>query len=116
MSDIHLPNRDPSDLRIDLEKGIFLCRNQGDTDSGNNSLHSSTTGTGSSKQSQPMESSFLEEDEEVFMDDMKLSPEMRMKKQTVNKNIIEVKYRGKVMFITANELNPNMCFREMFSP
>ena len=98
LSDIELPDSHNSDLGIDLEKGIFLRRNRGDTDSGNNSLNtnrsSSSTGTASSKLSQPMESSFMEEDEEDYSENLKMSPEIRITKPQINKNIIEVRYRG----------------------
>jgi len=97
LSDIELPDGHNSDLGIDLEKGIFLRRNRGDTDSGNNSLNtnrsSSSTGTASSKLSQPMESSFMEEDEEDYSENLKMSPEIRITKPQINKNIIEVRYR-----------------------
>jgi len=97
LSDIELPDSQNSDLGIDLEKGIFLRRNRGDTDSGNNSLNtnrsSSSTGTASSKLSQPMESSFMEEDEEDYSENLKSSPDIRITKPTINKNIIEVRYR-----------------------
>jgi len=94
MTDLELPDRKGTELGLDLEKGIYLRRNRGDTDSGNNSLHSSSTDTGSSKLSQPMESSFLEEDEEDYTEQhINMSPEIRIKKPTVNKNIIEVRYR-----------------------
>jgi len=97
LSDIELPEGQNSDLGIDLEKGIFLRRNRGDTDSGNNSLNtnrsSSSTGTASSKLSQPMESSFMEEDEEDYSENLKMSPEIRITKPQINKNIIEVRYR-----------------------
>ena len=99
LSDIELPEGQNTDLGIDLEKGIFLRRNRGDTDSGNNSLNtnrsSSSTGTSSSKLSQPMESSFMEEDEEDYSENLKMSPEIRITKPQINKNIIEVRYRGK---------------------
>merc|ERR550525_1901769 len=80
MSDIELPDTRHSDLGIDLEKGIFLRRHRGDTDSGNNSLNTnksnSSTGTSqSSKQSQPIESSFMEEDEDDYAENLKMSPE-----------------------------------------
>merc|ERR1712126_754623 len=84
------------DLAISLEKGIFLRRNLGDTDSGHNRLHSSSTGissstgTASSKLSQPAESSFVEEEEEEIRSD---SPEVRIKNPAVNKSVIEVRYR-----------------------
>ena len=99
MSDIELPDTRHSDLGIDLEKGIFLRRHRGDTDSGNNSLNTnksnSSTGTSqSSKQSQPIESSFMEEDEEDYAENLKMSPEIRITKPQINKNIIEVRYRG----------------------
>eukprot|EP00090_Calanus_glacialis_P014255 TRINITY_DN22_c0_g1_i1.p1 TRINITY_DN22_c0_g1~~TRINITY_DN22_c0_g1_i1.p1 ORF type:complete len:697 (-),score=130.01 TRINITY_DN22_c0_g1_i1:386-2476(-) len=97
LSDIELPDSQNSDLGIDLEKGIFLRRNRGDTDSGNNSLNtnrsSSSTGTASSKLSQPMESSFMEEDEEDYSENLKMSPDIRITKPQINKNIIEVRYR-----------------------
>lgn len=97
LSDIELPDGQNSDLGIDLEKGIFLRRNRGDTDSGNNSLNtnrsSSSTGTASSKLSQPMESSFMEEDEEDYSENLKMSPDIRITKPQINKNIIEVRYR-----------------------
>ena len=90
-----LGDPDGAELGLDLEKGIFLRRSRADTDSGNNSLHSSSTGTASSKLSQPMESSFVEEDEEDYAENPKLSPEIRIKKPSLNTNIIEVRYRGK---------------------
>jgi len=99
MTDIELPDTRHSDLGIDLEKGIFLRRQLGDTtDSGNNSLNTnksnSSTGTSSSsKQSQPIESSFMEEDEDQYAENMKMSPEVRITKPQINKNIIEVRYR-----------------------
>merc|ERR1712032_1074755 len=70
---------------LDLEKGVFLRRRE--ADSGNNSLQSST-GTASSKLSQPRDSSnsFLEEEERP-------SPEVRIKTPAANTNIIEVRYR-----------------------
>ena len=101
MTDIELPDTPHSDLGIDLEKGIFLRRQRGDTtDSGNNSLNTnksnSSTGTSSSsKQSQPRESSFMEEDEDLYAENLKMSPEIRITKPQINKNIIEVRYRGK---------------------
>ena len=100
MSDIELPDTRHSDLGIDLEKGIFLRRHRGDTDSGNNSLNTnksnSSTGTSSSsKQSQPIESSFMEEDEDQYAENLKMSPQIRITKPQINKNIIEVRYRGK---------------------
>ena len=101
MTDIELPDTRHSDLGIDLEKGIFLRRQRGDTtDSGNNSLNTnksnSSTGTSSSsKQSHPIESSFMEEDEDQYAEKMKMSPEIRITKPQMNKNIIEVRYRGK---------------------
>ena len=100
MTDIELPDTRHSDLGIDLEKGIFLRRQRGDTtDSGNNSLNTnksnSSTGTSqSSKQSQPIESSFMEEDEDDYAENLKMSPEIRITKPQINKNIIEVRYRG----------------------
>ena len=106
MSDIELPDTRNSDLGIDLEKGIFLRRQRagvssgsGDTDSGNNSLNTNrsncSTGTSSSsKASQPVESSFMEEDEDDYAENIKLSPEIRITKPQINKNIIEVRYRG----------------------
>merc|ERR1712176_516280 len=99
MTDIELPDTRHSDLGIDLEKGIFLRRQRGDTtDSGNNSLNTnksnSSTGTSSSsKQSQPIESSFMEEDEDQYAENLKMSPEIRITKPQINKNIIEVRYR-----------------------
>ena len=108
MSDIELPDTRHSDLGIDLEKGIFLRRQQRpavdprtqDTDSGNNSLNTNrsncSTGTSScSKTSQPVESSFMEEDEDDYAENIKMSPEIRITKPQINKNIIEVRYRGK---------------------
>ena len=101
MTDIELPDTRHSDLGIDLEKGIFLRRQRGDTtDSGNNSLNTnksnSSTGTSSSsKQSQPIESSFMEEDEDQYAENLKMSPQIRITKPQINKNIIEVRYRGK---------------------
>ena len=77
---------------MDLEKAAFLRRSRADTDSGNNSLQSST-GTNSSKLSQPIESSFVEEDEEDYKEEPITSPEVRIKPST-NTNIIEVRYRG----------------------
>ena len=106
MSDIELPDTRHSDLGIDLEKGIFLRRQQrpgpgvgADTDSGNNSLNTNhsncSTGTSSSsKASQPVESSFMEEDEDDYAENIKMSPEIRITKPQINKNIIEVRYRG----------------------
>merc|ERR1712173_251479 len=69
-----------------------------DTDSGNNSLNTNrsncSTGTSSSsKQSQPIESSFMEEDEDDYAENIKMSPEIRITKPQINKNIIEVRYR-----------------------
>ena len=110
LSDIELPEGQNSDLGIDLEKGIFLRRNRGDTDSGNNSLNtnrsSSSTGTASSKLSQPMESSFMEEDEEDYSENLKMSPEIRITKPQINKNIIEVRYRGR-FFISKTKVRDN---------
>ena len=110
LSDIELPEGQNSDLGIDLEKGIFLRRNRGDTDSGNNSLNtnrsSSSTGTASSKLSQPMESSFMEEDEEDYSENLKMSPEIRITKPQINKNIIEVRYRGR-FFISKTKVRNN---------
>merc|ERR1719237_1338840 len=75
---------------LDLEKGVFLRRRE--ADSGNNSLQSST-GTASSKLSQPREcNSFLEEEEPDF-EEKRLSPEIRIKTPAANTNIIEVRYR-----------------------
>ena len=74
---------------LDLEKGVFLRRRE--ADSGNNSLQSST-GTASSKLSQPP-TSFLEEDEADFEEEIP-SPEVRIKRPAANTNIIEVRYRG----------------------
>ena len=107
MSDIELPDSRHSDLGIDLEKGIFLRKQQraGDSgDSGNNSLNTNrsncSTGTSSSsKNSQPVESSFLEEDEDEYRENLKLSPEIRITKPQINKNIIEVRYRGESSII-----------------
>ena len=110
MSDIELPDSRHSDLGIDLEKGIFLRRQQrpgaqdprtqDSGDSGNNSLNTNrsncSTGTSSSsKTSQPVESSFMEEDEDDYAENIKMSPEIRITKPQINKNIIEVRYRGK---------------------
>ena len=76
---------------LDLEKGVFLRRRE--ADSGNNSLQSST-GTASSKLSQPREcNSFLEEEEADFEEE-RPSPEVRIKRPAANTNIIEVRYRG----------------------
>ena len=76
---------------LDLEKGVFLRRRE--ADSGNNSLQSST-GTASSKLSQPREcNSFLEEEEADF-EEQRPSPEVRIKRPAANTNIIEVRYRG----------------------
>ena len=76
---------------LDLEKGVFLRRRE--ADSGNNSLQSST-GTASSKLSQPREcNSFLEEEEADFEQE-RPSPEVRIKRPAANTNIIEVRYRG----------------------
>ena len=76
---------------LDLEKGVFLRRRE--ADSGNNSLQSST-GTASSKLSQPREcNSFLEEEEADF-EEQRPSPEVRIKTPAANTNIIEVRYRG----------------------
>ena len=44
-----------------------------------------------------MESSFVEEDEEDYAENPKVSPEIRIKKPSLNTNIIEVRYRGKQM-------------------
>lgn len=106
MSDIELPDSRHSSLGIDLEKGIFLRRQQRpapdtktqDTDSGNNSLNTNrsncSTGTSSSsKTSQPVESSFMEEDEDDYAENIKMSPDIRITKPQINKNIIEVRYR-----------------------
>lgn len=108
MSDIELPDTRHSDLGIDLEKGIYLRQKQGDHrlgrqggdsgDSGNNSLNTNrsncSTGTSSSsKASQPVESSFMEEDEDDYAENVKMSPEIRITKPQINKNIIEVRYR-----------------------
>ena len=108
MSDIELPDSRHSDLGIDLEKGIFLRSRQrvgagsGDcTDSGNNSLNTNrsncSTGTSSSSKASnhPVESSFIEEDEDDYAENIKMSPEIRITKPQINKNIIEVRYRGK---------------------
>ena len=74
-----------------MEKGVFLRRRE--ADSGNNSLQSST-GTASSKLSQPREcNSFLEEEEADFEEE-RPSPEVRIKRPAANTNIIEVRYRG----------------------
>jgi len=106
MSDIELPDSRHSDLGIDLEKGIFLRSRQrvgtgsGDcTDSGNNSLNTNrsncSTGTSSSSKASnhPVESSFIEEDEDDYAENIKMSPEIRITKPQINKNIIEVRYR-----------------------
>ena len=78
---------------LDLEKGVFLRRRE--ADSGNNSLQSST-GTASSKLSQPREcNSFLEE-EEADYEEERPSPEVRIKTPSANTNIIEVRYRGEL--------------------
>ena len=78
---------------LDLEKGVFLRRRE--ADSGNNSLQSST-GTASSKLSQPREcNSFLEE-EEADYEEERPSPEVRIKTPAANTNIIEVRYRGEL--------------------
>merc|ERR1719491_762886 len=74
---------------MDLEKAAFLRRSRADTDSGNNSLQSST-GTNSSKLSQPIESSFMEEDEEDYKEEPSTCPEVRIKPST---NTNEVRYR-----------------------
>ena len=87
---------------MDLEKGVFLRRSRADTDSGNNSLQSST-GTNSSKLSQPIESSFLEEDEEEYKEEVSSSPEVRIKPST-NTNIIEVRYRGEIAIFLQTSL------------
>ena len=112
MSDIELPDTRHSDLGIDLEKGIYLRQKQGDHrlgrqggdsgDSGNNSLNTNrsncSTGTSSSsKASQPVESSFMEEDEDDYAENVKMSPEIRITKPQINKNIIEVRYRGNIL-------------------
>ena len=107
MSDIELPDSRHSDLGIDLEKGIFLRSRQragagsGDcSDSGNNSLNTNrsncSTGTSSSSKASnhPVESSFIEEDEDDYAENIKMSPEIRITKPQINKNIIEVRYRG----------------------
>lgn len=98
MSDVELPDSRQGDLGIDLEKGIFLRRHRGDTDSGNNSLNTnrsgSSTGTASSKLSQPPETAFPEEEEEDYAEKMKMSPDIRITNPQPNKNIIEVRYRG----------------------
>ena len=115
MSDIELPDPRHSDLGIDLEKGIFLRRPQqlqqrgntgpataatADSDSGNNSLNTNrsncSTGTSSSSKASgpPVESSFMEEDEDDYAENVKMSPEIRITKPQINKNIIEVRYRG----------------------
>ena len=80
---------------LDLEKGVFLRRRE--ADSGNNSLQSST-GTASSKLSQPRDSSnsFLEEDE-ADLEEERPSPEVRIKTPAANTNIIEVRYRGELL-------------------
>ena len=81
---------------LDLEKGVFLRRRE--ADSGNNSLQSST-GTASSKLSQPREcNSFLEEEEAEFEEE-RPSPEVRIKTPAANTNIIEVRYRGEFPYI-----------------
>lgn len=116
MSDIELPDTRHSDLGIDLEKGIFLRRPQqqqqrgnigpataatADSDSGNNSLNTNrsncSTGTSSSSKASgpPVESSFMEEDEDDYAENVKMSPEIRITKPQINKNIIEVRYRGR---------------------
>merc|ERR1719229_1153644 len=62
---------------LDLEKGVLL----------------SSTGTASSKLSQPREcNSFLEE-EEADYEEERPSPEVRIKRPAANTNIIEVRYR-----------------------
>lgn len=116
MSDIELPDSRHSDLGIDLEKGIFLRRQQRpppdprtqESDSGNNSLNTNrsncSTGTSSSsKASQPVESSFMEEDEDDYAENIKMSPEIRITKPQINKNIIEVRYRGRHYEISCSE-------------
>ena len=76
---------------LDLEKGVFLRRRE--ADSGNNSLQSST-GTASSKLSQPRESNSFLEEEEADLEEERPSPEVRIKRPAANTNIIEVRYRG----------------------
>ena len=82
-----------AEVELGLEKLLLLgC----DSDSGNNSLQSSSTGTASSVISQPPgETSFVEEDEEDYLED-RLSPEVRIKRMAPNTNVIEVRYRGEL--------------------
>lgn len=95
---------------LDLEKGVFLRRRE--ADSGNNSLQSST-GTASSKLSQPREcNSFLEE-EEADYEEERPSPEVRIKRPAANTNIIEVRYRGEQK--NWNPVLPEMLRRVDFS-
>lgn len=88
MSDIELPDIAGGDLDIDFEKGIFLRRSKAGTDSGNNSMNTnkSNSSSGSSKLGAPIESSFMEEEE----DQIQKSPSDA---KPLNKNIIEVRYR-----------------------
>jgi len=99
---------DPTDevtvdsLEIDLERGMFPRKKFGYIDSGNNSLntnHSTTSSSTSSKVSTGgvpcLESSFMEEDEEDYSENIRKlpSPEIRISRPQINKNIVEVRYR-----------------------
>merc|ERR1719431_2302206 len=81
---------------------MFPRRNFGYTDSGNNSLntnHSTNSSSGSSRMSTTgvpcLESSFMEEDEEDYAENIRKmpSPEIRISRPQINKNIVEVRYR-----------------------
>lgn len=113
VSDIGLLDRDNTDsLEIDLEKGMFPRRNFGYIDSGNNSLntnHSTNSSLGSSKMSAGgvpcLESSFMEEDEEDYTENIRKmpSPEIRISRPQINKNIVEVRYRER----SSNDVDHN---------
>jgi len=89
-------------LEIDLDGGMFPRKKFGYIDSGNNSLntnHSTTSSSTSSKMSVGgvpcLESSFMEEDEEDYSENIRKlpSPEIRISRPQINKNIVEVRYR-----------------------
>lgn len=101
MSDIDYLSEDQNDgLGIDLESGMFPRRASRDLDSGNNSLCTNhSTSTGSSKMSSSggncLETSFMEEDEDDYSENIgkTSSNDERTYKPQINTNIIEVRYK-----------------------
>ena len=70
---------------------VLERKSPGDTDSGHNSLHSSSNGTNSST---PREDSLIEEDEEEYTETLRHSPQIRIRPTQKTTNFIEVRYRG----------------------